>query len=127
MIVYHVPSFTTPGEHYRVVRDGDDWVCSCPRYDFSKAGAKGCKHTVVVRQADAILQRCGELHGVDPDGKLCRHCFVAVFALMTGKAKRRIGEAVRDGKRQAREQARLRKRRTASPYDLSVGKKGFQV
>lgn len=51
LISLTMPSLTNPGVTYTVyksVRDGA-WVCSCPAWRFSQAGAvKSCKHLVAL-------------------------------------------------------------------------------
>lgn len=85
-----VPSLSDPDTSYEVTRHGDEITCACPRFDFSPKDAKGCKHTAIVMQCDAMLQRCAELHGiVDAERPgLCRACLVALLARSLGKVQR---------------------------------------
>lgn len=108
----HVPSLSKPGITHTVSgEEGETLSCDCPRFDFSPAAAKRCRHTDLVRRADALLEKCQMSHnGLDIG--LCRACLVALLALVTRKATRQAVDAVREGKLAAREQAKARKARS---------------
>lgn len=45
----------------------------------------------IARRADALLQKCAQAHGLTlaaGEPTLCRHCVVALLALVAGKVKR---------------------------------------
>jgi len=87
-----VPSLSDGGR-YRVAADADGGLdCTCPRYAFSRRGAKRCKHTDIVSAADRILARCQEAHRIDGvEPTLCRACLVALLAAAAKKARQTGG------------------------------------
>lgn len=83
-----VPSLSGGGR-YRVAAGTDGVLdCTCPRYAFSRRGAKRCRHTDIVSAADRFLARCRETHQIDcVEPILCRACLVALLAAAAKKAR----------------------------------------
>lgn len=105
-----VPS--TSGSGTWVVRrhaDGE-LSCECPRFDHS-GHPKACRHTDIVARADVILQKCAEVHGADPEGRLCRDCLVAVLAIAVRRQREVSDAQFKAGKARGKQIVENRRRR----------------
>lgn len=94
-----VKSASVGGTLYVVEGDaGGTLRCSCPRYEFSPAERKTCKHVAWVRMADLLSARCREAHAL-PGGAVCFTCLVEIVgrALQREEPKRRTRRAARYG------------------------------